>query len=222
MNFLYGYAPQIIAGAWITLQVACCSLLLGLVLGLLGAAGESSSWRALRYVTTGIISLFRGLPELVVIYLIYFGGTLFLTHMLGHYVNVSAFVAGVFALSLIFASYSSQVFRGAFLAIPHAQLESARALGLSRWQIFQHILLPQAWRHALPGLGNLWLVLLKDTALISLIGLPDLMNKSQLAASATHQPFVFYVAAAFLYLLLTSASGGIMNRLTLRASRHLI
>lgn len=222
MNLSYGFISQLLAGTWITIQVACCALALGLILGLLGATGESSRWRALRYLATAIISIIRGLPELVVIFIIYFGGTLFLTHVMHHYVNVSAFIAGVVALSLIFGSYSSQVFRGAFLAIPHTQLESARALGLSRLQIFQHILLPQAWRHALPGLGNLWLVLLKDTALVSLIGLPDLMNQSQVAASSTHQPFVFYLTAAFLYLLMTSVSQGVMSHLTAKANRHLI
>jgi ABC-type arginine transport system permease subunit len=144
-----------------------------------------------------------------------------LTTVVGHYVNVSAFLAGTVGLALIFGSYASQVFRGAFLAIPLGQGEAARALGLNRRQVFAHILLPQAWRHALPGLSNLWLVLLKDTALVSLIGLADLMNKSQVAASTTHQPFVFFLTAALLYLIMTSISQGLLRKLTANASRHL-
>lgn len=221
MNQLSGYTTQIISGAGITLLLAACALTLGLMLGLLTALAESSSWRPLRYLATGVISIIRGLPELLVIFIVYFGGTLFLTHLMGHYVNVSAFIAGTVALALLFAAYSSQVFRGAFLAIPKTQLESAQALGLNRNQIFRHILLPQAWRHALPGLGNLWLVLLKDTSLVSLIGLPDLMSKAQVAASATHQPFIYYFIAALLYLLMTSFSHRIMQNLSFKASRHL-
>lgn len=221
MDVLYSYLPQILAGAWITIQVACCSLLLGLIFGLIGAMLESAKWRPLSYMATGLISIIRGLPELLVLFFIYFGGTIGLTALMGHYVNVSAFIAGVIGLALIFGSYASQVFRGAFLAIPIGQVEAARALGLNRYLIFRHIKMPQAWRHALPGLGNLWLVLLKDTALVSLIGLADLMNKSQVAASTTHQPFVFFLTAAALYLVMTSFSQQIMKKLSANAAKHL-
>ncbi len=221
MNIYSGYFPQILSGAWITIQVACCSLVLGLILGLLGALLESCKWRWLRYLATALISIVRGVPELLVLFFIYFGGTLLLTSLAGHYINVSAFVAGVVGLALIFGSYASQVFRGAFLAIPIGQIEAARALGLNQWLIFKRIQLPQAWRHALPGLSNLWLVLLKDTALVSLIGLADLMNKSQVAASTTHQPFVFFLTAAFLYLVMTSFSQWIMSKLSANATRHI-
>lgn len=221
MAIFSGYFPQILTGAWITIQVACCSLVLGLILGLLGASLESSKWRWLRYVATSLISIIRGIPELLVLFFIYFGGTILLTALAGHYVNVSAFLAGAVGLALIFGSYASQVFRGAFLAIPIGQVEAARALGLNRVLIFFHIQLPQAWRHALPGLSNLWLVLLKDTALVSLIGLADLMNKSQVAASTTHEPFVFFMTAAFLYLIMTSISQWIMGKLSANATRHL-
>lgn len=221
MTLFSGYFPQILSGAWVTVQVACCSLVLGLILGLLGASLESSKWRWLRYTATSLISIIRGIPELLVLFFIYFGGTILLTSLAGHYVNVSAFLAGVVGLALIFGSYASQVFRGAFLAIPIGQIEAARALGLNRSLIFIHIQLPQAWRHALPGLSNLWLVLLKDTALVSLIGLADLMNKSQVAASTTHEPFVFFLTAAVLYLVMTSVSQWIMGKLSANATRHL-
>ncbi|MFT3741290.1 MAG: ABC transporter permease subunit [Gammaproteobacteria bacterium] len=221
MNLFQGYLPQLLTGAWITVQVACCSLLLGLLLGLLGASAEASRFRVIRYFATSVISVIRGLPELLVLFFIYFGGTLLLTSLMKHYVDVSAFWAGVVALGLLFGSYASQVFRAAFLAVPAGQIEAAKALGLKRWLIFSHIQLPQAWRHALPGLGNLWLVLLKDTALVSLIGLSDLMNKAQLASSSTRLPFTFFLTAAVFYLLLTSISQGIMRQLAQRATRHL-
>lgn len=221
MTPFYGFLPQLLTGTWVTIQVALCSLILGLVFGLLGAGAESSKWRWLRYMAVSIISVIRGLPELLVLFFIYFGGTLLLTHVFHHYVDVSSFAAGVFALALIFGSYASQVFRGAFLAIPFGQIEAAQALGLSRWLIFHRIQLPQAWRHALPGLSNLWLVLLKDTALVSLIGLADLMNKSQVAASTTHKPFIFFMTAALLYLILTSVSQMIMNKFSAKASEHI-
>jgi His/Glu/Gln/Arg/opine family amino acid ABC transporter permease subunit len=222
MDNLTGFFLQLAAGAWVTIQVAVCALLLGLVLGLLGAVGESSRCKFVRMAVTSLVSLCRGLPELLVIFLVYFSGTLLLNHLFHHYVDVPAFLSGVIALALIFGAYTSQVFRGAFLAIPAGQAEAARALGLGRGQIFFHIQLPQAWRIALPGLSNCWLVLLKDTALVSLIGLADLMNKAQLAASSTHKPFVFFLSVALWYLLMTSVSQSLLKKLNERANRHLV
>ncbi len=216
-----GFLPQILAGTWITIQIACCSLLLGLLLGLIGAAGESSRLRLIRYFFITLTSIIRGLPELLILFFIYFGGTILLTNLLGRYVNVNAFIAGVVALGIVFGAYASQTFRGAFLAVPSGQIEAAKALGLNRWQIFNCIRLPQAWRHALPGLGNLWLVILKDTSLVSLIGLADLMNRAQIASSTTHKPFTFYLLAALIYLVLTSVSQKIMTYFTHKAQRHM-
>lgn len=221
LNVFHGFLLQLADGTWLTIQVAICALILGLILGLAGALAESSRIAALRIFATTLISAIRGLPELLVIFVVYFGGTLLLTAIAGHYVSVSAFASGIVALGLLFGSYASQTFRGAFLAVPIGQTEAARALGLNPRQIFFHIQLPQAWRHALPGLGNLWLVLLKDTALVSLIGLADLMNKAQVASSTTHQPFTFYLLAALFYLILTSLSQAVMSKATQKANQHL-
>lgn len=221
MNFFDGYFLQIMQGTWTTVQVAVCALLLGVLLGLLGALAESSRFRLLRYFATTFISILRGLPELLILFFVYFGGTILLSHLSGHYVNVSSFLAGVIGLAFIFGAYASQTFRGAFLAVPYGQMEAAKALGMGRWQIFKRIQMPQAWRHAIPGLGNLWLVLLKDTALVSLIGLADLMNKSQIASSATHKPFTFFLLAALIYLILTSVSQQLLNRFNRNANRYL-
>jgi His/Glu/Gln/Arg/opine family amino acid ABC transporter permease subunit len=220
-SFFSGFFLQLITGAWITIQLALCALLLGLLLGLLGTAGETCRLSGVRRFVTALISGIRGLPELVVIFLVYFGGTLLFSKLLGHYVNLSPFVAGVLALALLFGAYASQVFHGALLAIPKGQLEAGRALGLNREQLFFHIQLPQMCRHALPGLGNLWLVLLKDTALVSLIGLHDLMNSAQVAASTTHRPFTFYLLASLFYLLITSISQLVLHQAAQKANRHL-
>ncbi len=215
-----GYLLQILQGTWTTFQVAIGALLLGLLFGLLGALAESSRFRLIRYSATAIIATLRGVPELLILFFVYFGGTILLSSLLGHYVNISSFLAGVLGLAFIFGAYASQTFRGAFLAVPHGQVEAAKALGMGRWSIFKRIRLPQAWRHALPGLGNLWLVLLKDTALVSLIGLADLMNVSQIASSSTHKPFTFFLLAALIYLGLTSVSQQLLNRFNRNANRY--
>lgn len=222
MELFNGFLPQLLLGTWITIQVACGSLILGLLFGLLGALAESSKNTFLRYTATSIISIIRGLPELVVLFIIYFGATYLFIQLAGPQANISAFLAGIFSLALIFGAYASQIFRGAFLAVPFGQIEAARALGLNNAQIFIHIQLPQAWRFALPGLGNLWLVLLKDTALVSLIGLGDLMNKAQLATNATQKPFLFYLTAAFIYLILTSVSQIVMHKLNRKAKKYIL
>lgn len=218
---LTNYLPLLINGVGVTIQVAGCALLLGLILGLIGAMGESTSKRWLRYIFVGFHSLIRGVPELVILFFIYFGSSALLNRVFHRSVPVSSFIAGVIALGLIFGAYASQTFRGAFLAIPYGQVEAAKALGLNRWQTFRFIQLPQAWRHALPGLGNLWLVLLKDTALVSLIGLSDLMLRAQTAAVSTAKPFTFYFTAAIIYLVLTSISQVVLTYLDKRATKYL-
>lgn len=221
MNFLDGYGSLLMQGAIVTVQVAFCALLLGLFLAVLTVLIEFIAIKPFKLIFSGMLSLIRGLPELLVLFTIYFGASILLSKVLHHPVQVSTFIASVVALGLIFASYAVQTLRGAFLIIPKAQIETGKALGLSMWFIFKKILLPQAWRHALPGLGNLWLVLLKDTALVSLIGLGDLMNKATLAASTTFQPFKFYVLAALIFLILTSISQILLNRFIHIADRSL-
>lgn len=218
---LAGYLPQLLMGVAITVKVACGALLLGMIVGLVGAAGEASRFVLIRYFFTGILSLLRGLPELLILFFIYFGGSELLTRVFHYSAGVSSFVAGVIGLGLIFAAYASQTFRGAFAAVSRGQTEAAHALGFNRRQTFFYITLPQAWRHAIPGLGNLWLVLLKDTALVSLIGLSDLMMRAQIAAVTTAKPFTFYITAAIAYLILTSISELMVLFFSRRANRYL-
>ena len=211
------YFSLMLTAALMTLGLAVCSLVLGLFLGMLFAMLEAN--RFVGKPTTVLVALLRGLPEILVVLLVYFGSSELVELLTGEYVEFGAFGCGVFALSLIFAAYASQTLRGAIQAIAKGQWESGTALGLSKGYTFLHIIMPQVWRHALPGLSNQWLVLLKDTALISLIGVDDLMRQAQLINTNTHQPFTWYGIAALIYLLVTLVSQVGIRKLELRFTR---
>ncbi|HRQ55913.1 MAG TPA: ABC transporter permease subunit [Azoarcus taiwanensis] len=216
---LHGFGHLLLAGTWVTLQLAFTSLVFGLLLGLVGAAAALSPIGPLRWAAVGYNTLMRGIPELLLVLIIYFGATHVIEWMTGAYVDIGAFTAGVIALSIAFGAYATEVFRSAMLEIPKGQREAAMALGMSRWDSFRYITLPQLWRLALPGLGNLFLVLLKDTALVSIIGLDDLMRQAYVAAGFTKLPFTFYMAAAMIYLLLTIVSMQVIQLLERWANR---
>ncbi|MEI4957095.1 arginine ABC transporter permease ArtQ [Aeromonas caviae] len=192
--------------AWMTLGLALASLVGGMVLALAFSAAELSKQRALVWPVATLTTLIRGLPELLVVLFIYFGSTQVLFLITGEYVEFSPFACGVLALSLLFASYATQTLRAALNAVPPGQRLAAQALGLCKGHAFFRIVLPQAWRHALPGLGNQWLVLLKDTALVSLIGVNEMMRQAQMASASTYQPFTWYAAAALIYLAISLVS----------------
>ena len=192
--------------AWMTLGLALASLVGGMVLALAFSAAELSKQRALVWSVATLTTLIRGLPELLVVLFIYFGSTQVLFLITGEYVEFSPFACGVLALSLLFASYATQTLRAALNAVPSGQRLAALALGLGKGHIFFRIVLPQAWRHALPGLGNQWLVLLKDTALVSLIGVNEMMRQAQMASASTYEPFTWYAAAALIYLAISLVS----------------
>ncbi|PWV61047.1 ABC transporter permease [Plasticicumulans acidivorans] len=207
---LHGYGASVLEGAWLTLAVALASLLLAVVLGLAGAAAKLAPLRGLRALATVYTTLMRGMPDLVLMLLIFFGGQMLvnrITDALGwDYIDIDPFVAGVMTIGLIFGAYMTETFRGAILAVPKGQLEAGYAYGMNGWQVFRRILLPQMVRYALPGFGNNWLVLLKTTALVSVIGLDDMMRKASLAAGATRMPFTFYFVVALGFLAFTSVS----------------
>lgn len=209
-----GYYLQLVYGLEVTLTLAASALLLGVTLGLLGAAAGLSRFAFLRNSVGVLVSFIRALPELLILFFIYYGGAQLINALSGHYVNISPFVAGVIALGVVFGAYATQVFQGALMAVSHHQIEAASALGFSNKQIFFLIYLPQAWKHALPGLGNLWVTLLKDTSIVTLIGLTDMMNATKLAAAATSQPFNWYLLASGVYLLITSTSEWLLKRYT--------
>ena len=188
------------------LGLALASLVGGMVLALAFSAAELSKKRALVWPVATLTTLIRGLPELLVVLFIYFGSTQVLFLITGEYVEFSPFACGVLALSLLFASYATQTLRAALNAVPSGQRLAALALGLGKSHIFFRIVLPQAWRHALPGLGNQWLVLLKDTALVSLIGVNEMMRQAQMASASTYEPFTWDAAAALIYLAISLVS----------------
>ncbi|MGX2967631.1 arginine ABC transporter permease ArtQ [Ursidibacter sp. B-7004-1] len=213
------YLPLISQAALMTLGLALCSLAVGMLLAVLFVSLETHRWALINKPTAVFVALLRGLPEILVVFLIYFGTPEILELLTGDYVELGPFGCGVVALALIFASYASQTLRGAIQAVPAGQWESGAALGLSRIYTFIHIVMPQVWRHALPGLSNQWLVLLKDTALVSLIGVHDLMRQTELINTTTHQPFTWYGFAALIYLAITLLSQVIIRKLELRFTR---
>ncbi|NTF10674.1 ABC transporter permease [Agrobacterium rubi] len=206
MDLFQGFGAQIVSGAITTLKVAFTSLVFGIVVGMCGAMAKRSQIGGIRWAANIYTTVIRGVPELLLVLILYFGGTVALTALFGRYVEIDAFAAGVFALTIVFGAYATEVFRAAIQAVPIGQIEAAHALGLSRSSVWRLIIIPQMWRYALPGLGNLWLTLLKDTALISVVGLEDLMRKASVAAGSTHDPLKFYSAAACLYMVFTSVS----------------
>ena len=213
----FDFLSLMFTAALMTLGLAVCSLVAGLLLSMLFAVLEAN--RVVGKPMAVLVALLRGLPEILVVLLVYFGSSEVVEMITGEYIEFGAFGCGVFALSLIFAAYASQTLRGAIQAIPKGQWESGAALGLSKGYTFLHIIMPQVWRHALPGLSNQWLVLLKDTALISLIGVDDLMRQAQLINTNTHQPFTCYGIAALIYLVVTLVSQVGIRKLELRFTR---
>ncbi|MBS7413381.1 ABC transporter permease [Pseudomonas syringae] len=220
---LHGFGPALAAGALMTVQLALSALCLGLILGLLGALAKTSPYKPLQWLGSTYSTLVRGIPELLWVLLIYFG-TVNGMRALGKLFDIpdlalSAFAAGVTALGICFGAYATEVFRGAILAIPKGHREAGLALGMSRSRILFKLVLPQMWRIALPGLGNLFMILMKDTALVSVIGLEEIMRHAQIAVGFTKQAFTFYMVAAFMYLGLTVLAMAGMYFLEKRASR---
>ena len=219
---LQGFGPLLLQGTWMTIKLSVLSLAVSVLLGLLGASAKLSSLPFLRIPAQLYTTLIRGIPDLVLMLLIFYGGQVginVLTDALGlEYVDVNPFVAGVVTLGFIFGAYFTETFRGAFMAVPAGQLEAGRAYGMSRWQVFSRILFPQMLRHALPGLGNNWQVMQKSTALVSIIGLSDITWLADQAGRTTHEPFLFYAVVCVFYLALTALSGLVFNWLERRYS----
>ncbi|CAD5105904.1 ABC transporter permease [Zestomonas carbonaria] len=223
---LYGFGPALAAGALMTIKLALSALALGLVLGLLGALAKTSSHKPLQWLGDAYSTIVRGVPELLWVLLIYFG-TVNAMRAIGEWIGypqleLSPFAAGTIALGLCFGSYATEVFRGAILAIPKGHREAGLALGMSKGRILWRLVLPQMWRIALPGLGNLFMILMKDTALVSVIGLGEIMRNAQIAVSVSKKPFTFFLVAALIYLSLTIIAMIGLHFLEKRASRGFV
>lgn len=218
-----GWGDEIVAGAWLTIRLAVATLPIGLALGLLISLARRSPSKAVRGFAEGFTTIFRGLPELLTIFIVFYGGQMLVQAAMGivsdTYVEVSGFVAGMIALGLVFAAYSSEVFTAAFTGIGRGQWEAADAMGLRRGTTLRLVILPQMLRLALPGLGNLWLVLLKDTSLVSVIALNDLLRMTSVAVRSTKEPFLFYAVACLIYLFFSLVSSLGLLALERRAGR---
>lgn len=219
-----GWGMALLKAAGMTLLLTIAALLIGALVGSLVAAAKLSPRRTWRWLGEAYSILFRGIPELLVIYLFYFGGASVVTAVkfwLGGegYVDVPPFLVGAIAVGLICASYQAEVYRGAFLAVAKGQLEAALAMGMSRSLRIRRVLIPQIWRYALPGLGNVWQMTLKDSALVSVIGLVELMRASQVAAGATRHYFTFYIVGGLGYLILTGLSARLFSYAEARVRR---
>ncbi|WP_336365889.1 ABC transporter permease [Marinobacter sp. C2H3] len=224
---LKGYGPELLDGAVVTVELAFLSLALSLFLGLLGASSKLSSNVVAKSIATAYTTVIRGVPDLVMMLLFYFGGQVMVNHLsdfiydrYGYdwFFQFDPFISGVVTIGLIFGAYMTETFRGAFLAVETGQIEAARAYGFTRWHTFRRIMLPQMMRHALPGLGNNWQVLLKSTALVSIIGLVDMVRVAEEASKAERMPFHFFIPVAAVYLLLTAVSELIIKWLNNRAN----
>lgn len=213
-----GWGDTIAAGVMVTVLLAIATLPFGLVLGFLIALAKNSSEPSLKLAANIYTTIFRGLPELLTLFLVYFGVQIGIQQglkLMGFeaFIEVNSFVAGMVALSLVFSSYASEAFLSAFRGIPQGQYEGGNALGLSRYQTMTLVILPQLIRLALPALGNLWLILLKETSLVSVIGLPDLVREAGIAARVTKEPFLFFGIACLVYLLLAMISSTGLSRI---------
>ena len=219
---LYGYSQVIIQGTLVTLELAISSVVLALVIGLIGAGGKLSKSRVISGFFGCYTTLIRGVPDLVLMLLIFYGLQIALnsvTESLGFtQIDIDPMSAGIITLGFIYGAYFTETFRGAFMAVPRGQIEAATAFGFSGSQIFRRILFPAMMRFALPGIGNNWQVILKATALVSLLGLNDVVKATQLAGKGTYQPFYFAIVAGVVYLVFTTLSNGVLLWLERRYS----
>jgi octopine/nopaline transport system permease protein len=221
-----GWGALLLLAALMTLCVTATALAIGAVLGAVVAAAKLSGSVILAALGNLYTTVFRGVPELLIIYLIYFGGSSAVTSIgkaMGYegFFGLPSFLAGALAVGIISGAYQAEVFRGAFQAIAKGELEAASAVGMPRSLRFRRIVIPQVLRLAIPGLGNVWQLSLKDSALISVTGLAELMRTSQVAAGSTRQYFLFFIVGGVLYLILTSLSDRVFNGAERRANRSM-
>ncbi|EPQ1151602.1 ABC transporter permease, partial [Acinetobacter baumannii] len=195
-------------------QLALLSLLLSVIIGLIGASSKLSNIKALRYIATAYTTLIRSVPDLVIMLLLFYSLQLGLNQITEalqmDQIDINPFVAGVITLAFIYGAYFTETFRGAFQSVPRGQIEAAMAYGMTPWQVFHRVLFPQMMRFALPGIGNNWQVLIKATALVSIIGLTDIVKITQDAGRSTMQLFFFSIVAAAIFLAITTVSNLIL------------
>jgi octopine/nopaline transport system permease protein len=219
-----GWGDELFYATLMTIAVAITAMLIGFFFALIFTPLKLSKNKFLNLVANTYTTIIRGVPELLVIYLFFFGGSaavMFVASIFGYgeYIEINAFITGAFSIGIISGAYSTEVFRGAIQSIDKGQFEAANVLGLGKFGKFFKIILPQTLRLALPNLSNVWQITLKDTSLISVTGLVEIMRQSYVAAGSTRDPLFFYSFAAVLYLLLTFLSMKLINRLEAKYCR---
>ena len=219
-----GWGDELFYATLMTIAVSITAMLIGFLFALIFTPLKLSKNKFLNFIANSYTTIIRGVPELLVIYLFFFGGTgavMFVASIFGYneYIEINAFITGAFAIGIISGAYSTEVFRGAIQSIDKGQFEAANVLGLNKFGKFFKIILPQTLRLAIPNLSNVWQITLKDTSLISVTGLVEIMRQSYVAAGSTRDPLFFYSFAAVLYLLLTFVSMKLINRLEIKYSR---
>jgi octopine/nopaline transport system permease protein len=219
-----GWGQSLLAATFMTIAVAVCGYLLGAVIGIVVAWGKISGGWTVRILADAYTTVLRGVPDLLVIFLIYFGGSALVTavgRMFGAqgFVGFPNFIAGTVAIGICCGAHHTEVFRGAFKAVNPGEIEAAKSCGMNRWLRFRRIIAPLTFRYSIAGLSNVWLVVLKESALVSVVGLTELMRQSQIGAGSTGLPFDFYLVAAIIYLFISSASSAILHWAQLRAMR---
>ena len=219
-----GWGDELFRAALMTIAVSITAMLIGFSFAAIFTPLKLSKLKSLNLVANIYTTVIRGVPELLVIYLFFFGGSgaiMFVGSMFGYndYIEINAFITGSFAIGIISGAYSTEVFRGAIQSIDKGQFEAAKVLGFSKFKQFYKIILPQMLRLAIPNLSNVWQITLKDTSLISVTGLVEIMRQSYIAAGSTRDPLFFYSFAAVLYLLLTFLSMKLINKLEVKYSR---
>ena len=219
-----GWGDELFRATLMTIAVSITAMLIGFSFAAIFTPLKLSKFKFLNLIANIYTTVIRGVPELLVIYLFFFGGSgaiMFVASMFGYneYIEINAFVTGSFAIGIISGAYSTEVFRGAIQSIDKGQFEAAKVLGFSKFKQFYKIVLPQMLRLAIPNLSNVWQITLKDTSLISVTGLVEIMRQSYIAAGSTREPLFFYSFAAVLYLLLTFISMKLINKLEVKYSR---
>ena len=228
MELLYfgdkGWGDELFFATLMTIAVSITAMIIGFIFAALFTPLKLSKNKILNTIGNAYTTVIRGVPELLVIYLFFFGGSgaiMFVASIFGYndYIEINAFLTGSFSIGIISGAYSTEVFRGALQSIDKGQFEAAKVLGFNKYIYFFKIILPQMLRLAIPNLSNVWQITLKDTSLISVTGLVEIMRQSYIAAGSTRDPLFFYSFAAVLYLLLTYLSMKILNRLEIKYSR---
>tara|TARA_Y100001970_G_C13997070_1_gene731327 strand:+ start:183 stop:890 length:708 start_codon:yes stop_codon:yes gene_type:complete len=219
-----GWGDEFLIATLMTLLVSIMSMGLGLFLAIITVWAKLIQNKIARLLANFYTTVIRGIPELLVIYLIFFGGNavvMKIAKVFGYngYIELNAFTIATIAIAIISATYSSEVLRAAYLSISKGQIEAAKAIGMNKYSIFIKVITPQVIRHALPGIGNVWQITLKDTSLISVTGLVEIMRQSRISSNVEHSPLTFLITAALLYLCLTTFSGRFFKYLEINYSK---